>query len=85
MAVGLIDGSLILVDLILGMEKRFLEKHPAEISALAFWDDKVLISGSIDGRVNISDLEDEPIVNPAAPRTLSLDDTPSKVNRCQNA
>ena len=41
------------------MEKKFLEKHPAEISALCFWDDKVLISGSIDGRVNLSDLEDE--------------------------
>ena len=41
------------------MERKFLEKHPSEISALAFWDDKVLISGSIDGRVNLNDLEDE--------------------------
>jgi hypothetical protein len=41
------------------MERKFLEKHPAEISALAFWDDHVLISGSIDGRVNLNDLEDE--------------------------
>ena len=82
MAIGLIDGGLILIDLLLGMEKRFLEKHPAEISALAFWDEKVLISGSIDGRVNMSDLEDEQVNNPAAPRVLSLDDTPKKVNRC---
>ena len=64
------------------MEKRFLEKHPAEISALAFWDEKVLVSGSIDGRINMSDLEDELNLNPAAPRVLSLDDTPKKVNRC---
>ena len=56
---GLLDGAILLIDLILGMERRFLEKHPAEISALAFWEDKVLISGSIDGRVNINDLEDE--------------------------
>ena len=47
------------MDLILGVEKMFLEKHPAEISALAFWEDRALISGSIDGRVNISDLESE--------------------------
>ena len=37
----------------------FLEKHPGEITALAFWEDKVLVSGSIDGRVNVSDLEAE--------------------------
>lgn len=59
LAIGLIDGAILLIDLVLGMERRFLEKHPAEISALAFWDDKVLISGSIDGRVNLNDLEDE--------------------------
>jgi WD40 repeat protein len=59
LAVGLIDGAIILIDMILGMERRFLEKHPSEISALCFWDDKVLISGSICGRINLTDLEDE--------------------------
>lgn len=59
LAVGLVDGAIIVLDLILGIEKMFLEKHPAEISALAFWEDKVLISGSIDGRVNICDLDVE--------------------------
>jgi hypothetical protein len=44
------------VDLILGVEKYFLEKHPAAVSCLAFYEDKSLMSGSIDGRVNISDL-----------------------------
>lgn len=68
MAVGLIDGAIIIIDLILGIEKKFLEKHPGEISALAFWDDKVLISGSIDGRINLNDLEDE--------------SDKSKINRC---
>jgi hypothetical protein len=58
------------IDLILGIEKSFLEKHPVEISALAFWEDKVLISGSIDGRVNINDLEDK--------------SDNAKINRCQN-
>ncbi len=70
MAVGLVDGAVIILDLILGIERNFLEKHPAEISALAFWEDKVLISGSIDGRVNLNDLEDE--------------SENSKINRCQN-
>jgi len=54
-----VDGAIIVIDLILGVEKNFLEKHPSEITALAFWEDKVLISGSVDGRINISDLEDE--------------------------
>jgi WD40 repeat protein len=57
LALGLVDGAIIILDLILGIEKFFLEKHPGEISALAFWEDKALISGSVDGRVNISDLE----------------------------
>jgi len=59
MAVGLVDGAIIVLDLILGVERMFLEKHPAEISALAFWEDITLISGSIDGRVNVADLENE--------------------------
>ncbi len=57
--VGLLDGAVIVIDLVLGFEKYFLQKHPAEVSALAFWEDKVLVSGSIDGRVHLHDLEDE--------------------------
>jgi len=59
LAVGLVDGAIVLLDMVLGMERRFLEKHPSEISALAFFEDKVLMSGSICGRVNLSDLEEE--------------------------
>jgi WD40 repeat protein len=51
LAVGLVDGAIIILDLVLGVERSFLEKHPGEITALAFWEEKVLISGSIDGRV----------------------------------
>jgi hypothetical protein len=54
----LLDGAIVLIDLIIGIEKRFLEKHPNEISALAFYEDKALISGSIDGRINLIDLDD---------------------------
>lgn len=47
------------LDLVLGLEKFFVEKHPTAITSLAFYDDKVLVSGSIDGRVNLCDLESE--------------------------
>ena len=59
LAVGLVDGAIIILDLILGIERSFLEKHPGEITTMAFWEDKVLISGSIDGRVNVQELESQ--------------------------
>ena len=69
LAVGLIDGAIIVIDLVLGIEKFFIEKHPAAISALAFYEDRILISGSIDGRVNLCDLDSE---------------NQSKIYKCQN-
>eukprot|EP00347_Sterkiella_histriomuscorum_P023831 403333237 len=84
LAVGLIDGAILLVDLILGMERRFLEKHPAEISALAFWDDKVLISGSIDGRINLNDLEDEFQQQPGAVQNPMDPPETQRLSKCQN-
>ena len=70
LAVGLVDGAIIIIDLILGIEKHFLEKHPAEVTTIDFWEDKVLMSGSMDGRVNIYDLEEE--------------SEGGKINKCQN-
>lgn len=49
LGLGLKDGAIVVLDLVLGFEKFFLEKHPNEISSLAFYEDKLLISGSIDG------------------------------------
>ena len=43
--------------MVLGIEKHFLEKHPAAVTSMSFYQDKGLISGSVDGRVNIADLE----------------------------
>ena len=57
LAVGLIDGAIIIIDMVLGIEKHFLEKHPAAVTTMSFFEDKALISGSVDGRVNIADLE----------------------------
>jgi len=70
LAIGLVDGAIIILDLILGVEKMFLEKHPSEISALAFWEDKTLISGSTDGRVNVSNLEQDSESNSAEKKIL---------------
>lgn len=55
----------------------FLEKHPAEITTLAFWEDKSLISGSIDGRVNVSDLENDQDIS-------GVEKQERRVLRCQN-
>ncbi len=59
LALGLLDGGIVILDIALGMEKYFLEKHPAAVSSVDFYDDKILISGSIDGRVNLCDLDSE--------------------------
>ncbi len=56
---GLLDGAIIILDLVLGLEKYFVEKHPAAVTSIAFYEDKVLISGSVDGRVNLCDLDSE--------------------------
>ena len=48
-----------MLDLALGLEKYFIEKHPTAVSCLAFFEEKVLMSGSIDGKVNLCDLESE--------------------------
>ena len=59
MAIGLLDGAIIILDLQLGIEKYFVEKHPAMITALEFYEEKVLVSGSVDGKVNLVDLDSE--------------------------
>ena len=55
----MIDGAIVIIDLALGIEKCFVEKHPAAITALAFFEEKILMSGSVDGRVNLCDLDSE--------------------------
>lgn len=37
LALGLKDGAIVVLDLILGFEKYFLEKHPMEVTSLAFF------------------------------------------------
>ena len=59
LAIGMIDGAIVVLDLQLGIEKFFVEKHPMAITSIAFYEDKVLVSGSVDGRVNLCDLDSE--------------------------
>mmetsp|Transcript_42095 Transcript_42095/g.55444 ORF Transcript_42095/g.55444 Transcript_42095/m.55444 type:complete len:114 (-) Transcript_42095:58-399(-) len=65
----MIDGAIIVIDLQLGIEKFFVEKHPMAITSIAFYEDKVLVSGSVDGRVNLCDLDS---------------DNQSRIYKCQN-
>jgi len=75
-----VDGAIIILDLILGIERSFLEKHPGEITTMAFWEDKVLISGSIDGRVNVQELESQ-----VDPTSEGASQAEKKIPlRCQN-
>ena len=69
LALGLVDGAIIVLDLQLGIEKFFVEKHPAAITAMEFYEDKVLVSGSVDGRVNLCDLDS---------------DNQARIYKCQN-
>lgn len=59
MSLGLLDGAIIIIDLILGVERAFLEKMPTQVVALSIWEDRVLIAGSLCGRINIYELEHE--------------------------
>jgi WD40 repeat protein len=78
LAVGLVDGAIVVIDLVLGLEKFFLEKHPAAITTMSFFEDKVLISGSVDGRVNISDLEN------LKKKKMGLNYNKIRFSKCQN-
>lgn len=86
LALGLLDGAIVILDLILGFEKMFLEKHPGEITSLAFWEDKCLISGSVDGRVNVCDLDDpgSTQVETGGQQGAPTDDTARRILKCQN-
>jgi len=64
--------------MILGIEKHFLEKHPAAVTSMSFYEDKALVSGSIDGRVNIADLENLDRKKGGSSNTLI------RFSKCQN-
>lgn len=85
----MVDGAIIIIDLILGIEKHFLEKHPAAVTSMSFFEDKVLISGSVDGRVNISDLENldrkKSNVNIRFQKMQNVMDRKIPISRCETS
>ena len=58
LAVGLSSGGIVLLDLINKIEKNFHpENHPGFLTQLAFWEDKVLVSGCSQGKIILTDIE----------------------------
>lgn len=55
---GLVDGSLLCLDLCLGIEKYFFEKFPTQIESIAVFEEHCVIAGSLCGRINLYDLEE---------------------------
>lgn len=38
LAVGLLDGAVVVIDLVLGIEKYFIEKHPSAVTSIAIYE-----------------------------------------------
>lgn len=57
MAFGLDNGTIMVYDLLLNNEKFYLDKHLEGVTALQFFENYKLISGSEDGGVHIYNLE----------------------------
>lgn len=56
LALGLMDGSVIIWDTNINTEKCYLDKHKLSVTCLSFYNEWYLISGSMDGTVNMYDL-----------------------------
>lgn len=56
LALGLRDGSVVIWDLNLNTVKCFLDKHRKAVTCIQFYDNWYVISGSVDGTVNMYDL-----------------------------
>ena len=59
LGLGLIDGSIIVVDVAVGFEKCYTVKHSKAVTSLAFYGIDMIISGAADGSVHIDTLENE--------------------------
>jgi len=58
LAVGMVDGSVVVYDLLIQAEKQALDRHLSEVTQMEFFEDWRLITGSKDGGVNLYDLQD---------------------------
>lgn len=68
LGVGLNDGSIVIIDTVLAVEKYFLPKHGKAVASLAFYSNVSVLSGAEDGIVHIYDIrgsgDDEGIDTP---------------------
>ncbi len=68
LGVGMKDGSIVVIDAVLAVEKYFFPKHAKAVSTMAFYSNVSLLSGGEDGVVHIYDIrgsgEDEGIDTP---------------------
>ena len=56
MAFGLMQGTIIVWDMLMMQERFYLDKHSLAVSTIKFLGDIVLVSGSYDGTVHAYDL-----------------------------
>eukprot|EP00741_Cyanophora_paradoxa_P008208 tig00000025_g7943.t1 len=56
-ALGLADGSLLLLEALTGLDGPPLRRHAAAVTALALHGARFLLSGAADGRVHVYDLD----------------------------
>ena len=59
MAFGLMQGTIIVWDMLMMQERFYLDKHSLAVSTIKFLGDIVLVSGSYDGTVHAYDLQNE--------------------------
>lgn len=58
LALGLIDGSVFIYDILLCQEHCYLDKHVSEVTHIKFFEDWTVVSGSADGVVHIYNLKE---------------------------
>ena len=57
LAIGLMDGSVFVYDILLFQEHCYLDKHVGEVTHLNFYEDWTIVSGSSDGVIHIYSLK----------------------------
>lgn len=58
LALGLIDGSVFVYDLLLSQEHGYFDKHTGEVTYIRFLEDWKVISGSSDGVIHVYDIKE---------------------------
>jgi len=57
LALGLMDGSVFVYDMLLSQEHCYLDKHVSEVTNICFFEEWTIISGSADGVIHVYNLK----------------------------